>query len=166
MKIIQIAEKIVYFSRWLLAPIYIGLSLILLMLSLKFMQEVLTALPKIFSDSKYDLILLTLSLIDLSLVGGLTVMVMISGYENFISSLKVEGGNNKLDWIGSLSPGSLKSKVSAAIVAISSIHLLRIFMEVEKYDTNRLLWYVTIHLTFVVSAFVVVLLDKLTDERH
>ena len=78
----------------------------------------------------------------------------------------MEGGNNKLDWIGSLSPGSLKSKVSAAIVAISSIHLLRIFMEVEKYDTNRLLWYVTIHLTFVVSAFVVVLLDKLTDERH
>lgn len=111
--------------------------------------------------SEGDLISL-LSLIDMALVGGLLVMVMISGYENFVSQLDIDEGKEKLDWLGKMDSGSLKMKVAASIVAISSIHLLRMFMDAQQLDGDKLMWYVIIHLTFVVSAFAMGYLDKLT----
>ena len=112
--------------------------------------------------SEGDLILKLLSLIDMALVGGLLVMVMISGYENFVSQLDIDEGKEKLDWLGKMDSGSLKMKVAASIVAISSIHLLRMFMDAQQLDGDKLMWYVIIHLTFVVSAFAMGYLDKLT----
>ena len=111
-----------------------------------------------------DLVLLVLSLIDISLVGGLLVMVMFSGYENFVSQIDLDDNDHKLTWLGKLDTGSLKNKVAASIVAISSIHLLKVFMNADKIDDGKLMWYVIIHLTFVVSAFAMGMLDKLT--RH
>lgn len=153
-------EKAMYASRWLLAPIYFGLSLGLLALSLKFFQEIYHVLPNIFSVSESDLVLLLLSLIDLSLVGGLLVMVMISGYENFVSQLDIDENQEKLSWLGKMDSGSLKLKVAASIVAISSIHLLRMFMEAQKIPNDKLLWYVIIHMTFVVSAVAMGYMEK------
>jgi len=86
----------------------------------------------------------------------------ISGYENFVSQLDIEEGKEKLDWLGKMDSGSLKMKVAASIVAISSIHLLRMFMDAQQLDSEKLMWYVIIHLTFVVSAFAMGYLDKLT----
>ncbi|WP_068829161.1 TIGR00645 family protein [Pseudomonas sp. BMS12] len=155
-------ENTMYASRWLLAPIYFGLSLGLLLLALKFFQEVFHIVPNIFSMAEADLILVILSLIDMALVGGLLVMVMISGYENFVSQLDIDDGKEKLSWLGKMDSGSLKMKVAASIVAISSIHLLKVFMNAENIKTEYLMWYVIIHMAFVASAFAMGYLDKLT----
>ena len=93
---------------------------------------------------------------------GLLVMVMISGYENFVSQLDIDESKEKLNWLGTMDSSSLKMKVAASIVAISSIHLLRIFMDAKNVDPEHLMWYVIIHMTFVVSAFAMGYLDKLT----
>lgn len=157
-------ENTMYASRWLLAPIYLGLSLALLALTLKFFQELYHLVPHIFEQSEADLILVLLSMIDMALVGGLLVMVMISGYENFVSQLDIDEDKEKLEWLGKMDSGSLKLKVAASIVAISSIHLLKVFMSAKSFDPVHLQWYVLIHLTFVASAFAMGYLDKLT--RH
>jgi len=155
-------ENAMYASRWLLAPIYFGLSLGLLALALKFFQEIVHVLPNVFSMAEADLVLVILSLIDMSLVGGLLVMVMFSGYENFVSQMDIDEGKEKLSWLGKMDSTSLKMKVAASIVAISSIHLLRVFMDAQNIEPQYLMWYVIIHMTFVVSAFVMGYLDKLT----
>ncbi|SFM45421.1 TIGR00645 family protein [Ectothiorhodospira mobilis] len=112
-----------------------------------------------------DLILVTLSLIDIALVGGLIVMVMFSGYENFVSRLDLEANADKLSWLGKLDAGSLKNKVAASIVAISSIHLLKVFMNTENIENDKIQWYLLLHITFVVSAFAMGYLDRLTREK-
>ena len=155
-------ENAMYASRWILAPIYFGLSLGLLALALKFFQEVFHVIPNVFALTESDLILVILSLIDMALVGGLLVMVMISGYENFVSQLDIDTNKEKLSWLGTMDSTSLKMKVAASIVAISSIHLLRVFMDARNIETQCLMWYVIIHMTFVVSAFAMGYLDKLT----
>ena len=157
----QFAEKILYTSRWLLAPIYLGLSLGLLVLGLKFFQEIVHVFPTIFSMAEADLVLTLLSLIDMALVGGLLVMVMLSGYENFVSSIDIDENAEKLSWLGKMDAGSLKQKVAASIVAISSIHLLKIFMNAQSVTNDKLQWYVIIHLTFVVSAIGMAYVDRL-----
>jgi uncharacterized protein (TIGR00645 family) len=158
-------EKLMYASRWLMAPIYLGLSLVLIALGIKFFQEIFHILPNIFAIKEVDLILVVLSLIDLALVGGLIVMVMFSGYENFVSRLDIDESSEKLTWLGKVDSGSLKNKVAASIVAISSIHLLKIFMDTPNIDNDKIMWYLLIHITFVLSAFVMGYLDKLTKER-
>jgi len=155
-------ENAMYASRWLLAPIYFGLSLALLALALKFFQEVFHILPNVFALAEADLILVLLSLIDMALVGGLLVMVMISGYENFVSQLDIKEGTEKLSWLGKMDSSSLKMKVAASIVAISSIHLLKVFMNAQNIPDSKLMWYVIIHMAFVLSAFAMGYLDKLT----
>jgi uncharacterized protein (TIGR00645 family) len=157
-------ERFMYASRWLLAPIYLGLSLTLIALGVKFFQEVLHVVPQLFSIAEADLVLVILSLVDLALVGGLIVMVMLSSYENFVSQLDIGDDTEKLSWLGKMDAASLKNKVASSIVAISSIHLLKLFMRVEQIDSDKLKWYVVIHLTFVVSAFTMGVLDKYT--RH
>ncbi|WP_177341332.1 TIGR00645 family protein [Klebsiella variicola] len=159
-------ENAMYASRWLLAPVYFGLSLGLIALTIKFFQEIVHILPHIFSVSESDMILTLLSLVDMTLVGGLLVMVMFSGYENFVSQLDINEGKEKLSWLGKMDATSLKNKVAASIVAISSIHLLRVFMDAKNVPDNKLMWYVIIHLTFVLSAFVMGYLDRLNKVKH
>ena len=159
-------ENAMYASRWLLAPVYFGLSLGLIALTIKFFQEIFRILPHIFSVSESDMILTLLSLVDMTLVGGLLVIVMFSGYENFVSQLDINEGKEKLSWLGKMDATSLKNKVAASIVAISSIHLLRVFMDAKNVPDNKLMWYVIIHLTFVLSAFVMGYLDRLTKVKH
>lgn len=162
----KIVESLMYSSRWILAPIYFGLSLVLLALGLKFFQEIFHVMPQLFSMKDTDLILVSLTLVDITLVGGLLVMVMFSGYENFVSRIDVADEQEKLGWLGKVDSGSLKNKVAASIVAISSIHLLKVFMNVEKITSENLMWYVLIHMTFVASAFAMGYLDKITRVSH
>ncbi|MCK9505496.1 MAG: TIGR00645 family protein [Porticoccaceae bacterium] len=162
----RIFEKSMYATRWLLAPIYLGLSVALFALGVKFFMELFHVLPNLFTVSEMDLVLLVLSLVDISLVGGLIVMVMFSGYENFVSQLDLDDSQDKLNWLGKLDTASLKNKVAASIVAISSIHLLKIFMNAPQIDNDKLLWYVVIHLTFVISAVLMGVLDKITRHDH
>ncbi len=161
-------ERIMYASRWLLAPIYIGLSIGLLLLGIKFFQEIIHVFPSVLELKETELVLFILSMVDMGLVGGLIVMVMFSGYENFVSSLNIDEGAEKLSWLGKLDSGSLKQKVAASIVAISSIHLLQKFMNItESYNQDsvafetQLTWYVAVHLTFVLSALGMAWVDKI-----
>lgn len=188
----RLIERSMYASRWLLAPIYLGLSLALIALTVKFFQEFIHKLPNLLTMAESDLVLMVLALVDMAMVGGLIVMVMFSGYENFVSKLDVADSNEKLDWMGKLDTGTLKQKVAASIVAISSIHLLQKFIGVEKLyadqlvhlkktgvelspevlqhasqqSSDMLMWYVIIHMTFVASAFGMGYLDKATKSAH
>jgi uncharacterized protein (TIGR00645 family) len=162
----RLIESLMLKARWLLAPIYLGLSLAMIALVVKFFQEAVHLLLHIFTSSEAEVILVVLSLIDISLVGGLLVMVMMSGYENFVSELDATGDSEKLNWLGKMDASSLKMKVAASIVAISSIHLLRMFMNIDNINPDLMKWYVIVHLTFVVSAFAMGALDKLTRDSH
>ncbi|XBS22549.1 TIGR00645 family protein [Methylomarinum sp. Ch1-1] len=155
-------ERTMYASRWLLAPIYLGLSLALLALTVKFFQEVYHFMPQLLEIEESDMILQLLTLIDLTLVGSLTVIVMFSGYENFVSQMDIAPNTEKLGWLGTHDYGSLKIKLASSIVAISSIHLLKVFMNIQHTDNSKLLWYVVIHLTLVISALLMGYLDKIT----
>jgi len=154
-------ETVIYRSRWVLAPIYFGLSLALVALGIKFFLELTHLFVDILTISEADMILIILSLVDLAMVGGLLLMVMISGYENFVSQLDIPEGEEKLSWLGKMDSSSLKAKIAASIVAISSIHLLKKFMAAEGIDNDKLMWYVIIHMTFVASAFAMGYLDLL-----
>ena len=138
----------------------------LLPLGVKFFQEVLHSLAGILTLAESDLVLSVLSLIDIVLVGSLIVMVMLSGYENFVSKIDAGSAQESPAWLGKLDSGTLKLKVAASIVAISSIHLLRIFMNADDTPNDKILWYVVLHLTFVVSAVLLGVLDRLAFASH
>ncbi|MBB6094811.1 uncharacterized protein (TIGR00645 family) [Povalibacter uvarum] len=167
-------EKLLFASRWILAPVYLGMSLALFALGIKFFTEVYHLLHTIMVVTEADLVLRLLALVDLVLVGSLIVMVMFSGYENFVSKIDVKDGGDNLGWLGKLDASSLKLKVAASIVAISSIHLLRAFMGIGGDPTkvfgepeqDRLMWFVIIHLTFVISAVMMGVLDKISFASH
>jgi len=158
-------ETLLFASRWLLAPLYLGLSLALIALGMKFFQEAFYVLVHVLGASEADLVLTVLSMIDIVLVGSLIVMVMFSGYENFVSRIDA-AGTDSLGWLGRLDAGTLKLKVAASIVAISSIHLLRIFMDAQKVQNDKIMWYVLLHLTFVVSAVLLGVLDRIAFAAH
>ncbi len=157
-------ERTIYMTRWLLAPVYLGLSLALIALVIKFFQELFYLFVHILSFSDIDLILILLSLIDIVLVGGLLLMVMFRGYENFVSTIDIPKDQEKLNWMGKMDAGGLKNKVAVSIVAISSIHLLKVFMNTEQTDAEHLKWYVVIHMTLVASSCAMGFLDWAT--RH
>lgn len=164
-KLEEVTEKLLFASRWILAPIFLGLSLALIALGIKFFQEAWHVLSEAHIMEEANLVLTVLAMIDIVLVGSLIVMVMFSGYENFVSTIDAKGSDS-LNWLGKLDAGTLKLKVAASIVAISSIHLLRIFMQAESIDNAKILWYVILHLTFVVSAVLLGVLDKMSFAKH
>ena len=164
-KLEAVTEKALFSSRWILAPIFLGLSLALLALGVKFFQEAYHLIAEVLVKDEADLVLKVLALIDISLVGSLIVMVMFSGYENFVSTIDAKG-TDSLGWLGKMDSGTLKLKVAASIVAISSIHLLRIFMKAETTDNDKIMWYVILHMTFVVSAVLLGVLDKMSFAKH
>lgn len=159
-------ERLLFACRWLLAPLYIGLALALIALGIKFFQEAFHVVLTIGTLAEDQLVLIVLTLIDIVLVGSLIVMVMFSGYENFVSAIDLDEKTHKLDWLGKLDANTLKLKVAASIVAISSIHLLRIFMEARSIPNDKLMWYVIIHLTFVISALLMAFLDRIAFASH
>jgi uncharacterized protein (TIGR00645 family) len=130
-------ERLLFASRWILAPVYLGMSLALVALGIKFFMELFHLLTGVFTTTEADLVLVLLTMVDLVLVGSLIVMVMFSGYENFVSALDVDQGTEKLSWLGKLDANSLKLKVASSIVAISSIHLLSAFMKTPGLLKDR-----------------------------
>lgn len=167
-------EKTLFAARWIMAPLFLGLSLALVALGIKFFQAAFEVFHGLLDMQEADLVLTVLAMIDIVLVGSLIIMVMFSGYENFVSTIDAKGSDS-LNWLGKLDAATLKLKVAASIVAISSIHLLRIFMQVngkdpetgaDLYTSNQIMWYVLIHLTFVVSALLLGVLDKMAFARH
>jgi uncharacterized protein (TIGR00645 family) len=159
-------ERLLFAMRWLLAPLYFGLGLLLIMFAVQFFRELIHIFETATSLLEVDLILASLTLIDLTLVASLVVMVMLSGYENFVSKLDVGDTEKSLAWLGKLDAGSLKIKVAASIVAISSIHLLKAFMNYEDVATEKLIMLIVTHLTFVVSALLLAVMDRIIPQHR
>jgi uncharacterized protein (TIGR00645 family) len=166
-KLEEFIERLLFASRWILAPIFLGLSLGLIALGVKFFHEAIMMFGHLFEMEESDLVLVVLGMIDIALVGSLIVMVMFSGYENFVSSIDTKGTDTL--GFGKLDSGTLKLKVAASIVAISSIHLLRVFMRLDDkdvYTNDQIMWFVILHMTFVVSAVLLGVLDKMSFAKH
>lgn len=161
-----VLEQTLFKSRWLLAPFYLGLVVSLVMLLSAFVGELLHALPQAFDISHVDpeqMILAALGMIDLSLAGNLVVIVIFSGYENFVSKINTENAEDRPGWMGTLDFSGLKMKLIGSIVAISAISLLRAFMTLsdsnEPLDEVRLRWMLYLHLTFVFSGLLFAAMD-------
>jgi uncharacterized protein (TIGR00645 family) len=159
-------ERIVMGSRWLQAPLYIGLVAVLGVVVVKFPFKIWELVRKAISAEEADLVLAVLSLVDLIMVANLVVMVIISGYENFVSHIDVDESRDKLAWFGKLDAGSLKIKLASSIVAISSIHLLQRFLEAGDYDNSKLYALVVMHMAFVVSALMLTYIDKIGSDNQ
>jgi uncharacterized protein (TIGR00645 family) len=161
-------ERGLFAARWMLAPVYLGLAAALLMILVVFLRELVHHASQVMTMEDEDVILAVLSLIDLSLAGNLVLIVLFSGYENFVSRFDIGADGDRPSWMGTVDFASLKLKLIASIVAISGIHLLKWFMEIGEYETGQFLdepqlrWLVIIHVTFVVSGVLLALMDWLS----
>ena len=163
-------EQILFLSRWLMAPMYMGLVVTLGMLMIVFVRDLWKYAQLIMTLSAEQVILVALTLIDLTLAANLLLIVLFSGYENFVSKLDIDDGGDRPDWMGTVDFSGLKMKLIASIVAISGIHLLKRFMEIGEtkapLDEPQLMWLVIIHLTFVISGVLLALMDWLTAQTN
>ena len=163
-----ILESTIFRSRWLLAPFYLGLVFSILLLFVKFAQELWHLSSHVFTSSEGDMIVGILALVDMSLVGSLLMMIIFSGYEIFISKINVTDHEDRPDWMGKVDFSGLKLKVIGAIVAISAIDLLKVFMnipsELTDMETRSLMWKSIIHMVFVISGLGFALMDKVAGD--
>jgi uncharacterized protein (TIGR00645 family) len=154
-------ESIILASRWLLVVFYLGLALALAIYALTFGNKLVDFVSKAFVMDDAEAILKMLGLIDAALVASLVVMVIISGYENFVSRFDAE---DEVHWLGTIDAGSLKIKVASTIVAISSIHLLQIFLNAAQYANDKLMWFTIMHIAFVISALFLAYIDVMSSK--
>ena len=152
-------ERAILASRWALIVFYFGLAFALVLYGVAFIYKCIKLAMSIFTLTDNQVILAMLGLIDASLVASLMVMVMLTGYENYVSRL--ERAEGELTWLGKIDTGSLKVKIASSIVAISSIHLLQVFLNAEHYDNQKIMWTTLIHLAFVLSAFTLAVVDRI-----
>lgn len=162
----RIIERIIFASRWLMAPFYLGLVLSLAMLLFKFLTQLYHDLMALPAMRETDAVLMVLRLIDLSLAGNLLLMVIFSGYEGFVSRLHAEDHEDRPDWMGQLDFSGLKLRLLGSIVAISAIQLLAAFMDIQDVSKTDVAWLLAVHLGFVVSAVLLALMDRLAAEAH
>lgn len=159
-------EEIIFGSRWLIAPLYIGLVLGLGVLLIKFAQEFFHLAPNVFSLSEGDVVLQLLSFIDMTLVANLILMVIFCGYENFVSKIDVTGHIDQPPWMGKVDVSGLKLRLIASIVAISSIKLLKAFADVHDLPDRDLSWLVGIHLTFVITGVLLAVMTRIEEKSE
>ena len=154
-------EQALFASRWILAPFYAGLALSLFVLLIKFAQEFWHIAATAISASESTMILGILTLVDLTLMGSLLVIVIFSGYENFVSKINHSTHKDWPEWMGKIDFTGLKLKLLSSIVAISGIHLLKQFMSLKTITDRELFWYVVIHIVFVFSSVLLALSDRI-----
>ena len=159
-------ESLLFNSRWLMAPFYFGLVVSLAVLLFKFCAVLWEFIVHAPGSKESDIILGVLALIDLSLTGNLILIVVFSGYENFVSKIDPGGHPDWPDWMTKIQFGGLKQKLLASIVAISAIQVLKAFMNIDTvFEPNRLAWLVGVHLVFVVSAFMLAISDRWSNDH-
>jgi len=165
-KVENTIETLIFASRWILAPFYLGLAASLLILLIKFMGEFYHIASHAFTLSESEVIVGVLALVDLALTGSLIIIVVLSGYENFVSRLDLAGHKDWPEWMGTIDFSALKLKLLSSIVAISAIQLLKQFMTVSAVSDRDLFWLVIVHVVFVVSSVLLALSDKISGASH
>jgi uncharacterized protein (TIGR00645 family) len=160
-------EAVIFRSRWLLAPFFIGLVFSILLLLIKFLEELFHLSTQIFLFSENDVIVSILALVDIALVGSLLLMIIFSGYEIFVSKIDVANHKDRPDWMGKVNFSGLKLKVIGAIVAISAIDLLKTFMNlsdtINPSEIDTIFWKLALHMSFVISGVLFAVMDKIAS---
>lgn len=164
-RIEYLLEWLIFNSRWLLAPFYLGLVLAMALLLVKFGKELFAFVGMVFTAPGEDVIIGVLSLIDVVMIANLVLIIVLAGYENFVSRLHSGNHEDWPGWMGHVGFGELKMKLIGSIVAISAIELLKAFMHVENLTNEQLAWKVGIHMTFVVSGVLFAVMDRLSAQK-
>lgn len=164
----HVFETIVFASRWIQAPLYGGLIVAELLYAYKFLVELWQMLRHIDQQQETAFMLGVLGLIDVTMVANLLTMVIIGGYATFVSKLDLEGHADRPDWLTHIDPGTIKIKLAASLIGISSIHLLKSFVDIANENPEHVKWKIFIHLTFLGSAILLAWTDKIMqkDKKH
>ena len=161
-----VLERGLFAARWLMTPVYVVMVLLLFLIMVKIAQQFLAAVPKLLTLDVSKLIVLVLNLIDLSLVGNLVILVVLSGYENFVSRLDLGDSEDRPTWLGKIDFAGLKLKLLASIVAIASIDLLKTFLDVEDVSREHVVLQLELYVGFVVSGVLLALMDRISARGH
>ena len=172
MKLIeQLLEDVMFRSRWVLAPMYIGLVGGLGLMLVKFVQEFVHIIEHIVDAPEQEVVLSILGLVDITLVANLLIMVIFSGYENFVSKIDVANHEDRPEWMGKVDYSGLKLKLIGSIVAISAIDVLKAFVHqstvgIEHLSNTQMAWMVGIHFTLILSGVLFAIMDKISESSH
>ncbi len=162
--LIRTLEQFIFWSRWLQAPLYLGLIVAQGVYVYQFVVELLHLVSQVGRITDTDIMLIVLGLIDVVMIANLLIMVIIGGYETFVSRLDLEGHPDQPEWLSHVNAGVLKIKLSTAIIGISSIHLLKTFINAANLPEYSIRWQVIIHVVFLFSALAMALVDKLMNQ--
>lgn len=164
----HVFEVVVFASRWIQAPLYGGLIVAELLYAYKFLAELFEMVRHIRQLEETIFMLGVLSLIDITMVANLLTMVIIGGYATFVSKLELEDHPDRPEWLTHVDPGTIKIKLAASLIGISSIHLLKAFVDVANESPEHIKWKIFIHMTFLGSAILLAWTDKLMlkDRKH
>jgi uncharacterized protein (TIGR00645 family) len=158
-------EAVIFNSRWLLAPFFLGLIVAILVLLVKFFKQLADLVSDALTDSSAEQIITILTLVDTALIAALLIMIILSGYESFVSRIEYGDEEERPSWMGKVGFGGLKLKLISALVAISAVELLKLFLQPGGVTTEEVLWRVGIHLTFAVSGVLFAVTDYIAGIR-
>jgi uncharacterized protein (TIGR00645 family) len=162
--ILSLMARVVFASRWLQAPLYFGLIIAQAVYVYHFAVELMHLVQRTQTISETEIMLIVLGLIDVVMIANLLLMVIVGGYETFVSRLYLEGNPDQPEWLAHVNAGTMKVKLSMSLIGISSIHLLKTFIEAPNLSQQTMMWQVFIHLTFVLSAMAMAFTNRLMDE--
>ncbi|MGV8828320.1 MAG: TIGR00645 family protein [Breznakibacter sp.] len=161
-----ILETVIFSSRWLQAPLYVGLIIGGLLYTYKFFIELIHLCTSINEISETMLMLGILTLVDITMVANLLIMVTIGGYSTFVSKLDIDKHEDKPEWLQKIDAGSLKVKLAGSLVGVSGIHLLQTFINIKMHETEHVMWQVIIHVVFLLSALMLAYTEKILHQKH
>lgn len=162
----NIFESVIFFSRWIQAPIYAGLIVGAVLYTYKFLVELVHLCATVNTISEEMLMLGILTLVDITMVLNLLIMVIIGGYATFVSRMQLDQHEDRPDWLEKIDAGTLKVKLAAALVGISGIHLLKSFIDISKKDFNQVKWQIIIHVVFLISTIMLAYSEKIMHSSH
>lgn len=159
----RVIETVIFASRWVLAPFFLGLLVAMIVLLVKFLKELSELVLNIWTTSEYDVVISILTLVDTALIAVLLLIIVFSGYESFVSRINTNNHEDRPAWMGKVGFADLKLKLIGAIVAISAVELLKAFLVSQSYTSTELAWKVGIHLTFVLSGVLFAVTDYIAE---
>jgi uncharacterized protein (TIGR00645 family) len=162
----QYIGRFIFMSRWLQAPLYVGLIAVLAAYMYRFIFELVHLIINMNSYTDTVIMLSALNLIDVVMIANLLIMVVMGGYETFVSSLHLESHPDQPEWLDHMDAGAMKIKLAIALIGISSIHILRTFIEPDHYTNSSIMWQVIIHITLLISALTIAYTNQLLSKKN
>lgn len=165
-KVETVFEKIIFASRWLQAPLYVGLIVGGVLYAYKFIIELIHLCATINEITETVLMLSVLTLVDITMVANLIIMVIIGGYSTFVSRIDIDKHEDKPEWLQKIDAGTLKVKLAGSLVGVSGIHLLQIFINIKNHEMEHVMWQVIIHVVFLFSSVMLAYSEKILHQKH